>query len=374
MTVLMQRLLVVALFVTLLVNLGVFLEDPVNPSDFAVFYRAALLVSHGKTAQVYDKNAQEQAGWLHSSHVGYFYHPFFEMPLFLPFTLFSYRVSFWIWSAISAGLVALSAWRLGKLVRSPVHPLLLSFAFFPVLLLLSVGQDSAFLLLLFVLAFDDWEQDRNLTCGIYLGLALIRFQYAIPLLALLFMRRRSKALVAGFGATVVTMLGGWWMAAGTSGLVSYWQILRNHDAQNPVVMFNLRGLISLGHVGEQSLVVIACSVLFGLWLVTRTGITDRLYFGAAVAVSVLTSYHGLGHDAVILIIPLLMALDQGEKWVWIFWIEPLYFLLARIGLLALFAIPIACLAWRLVSSHARNIRVLRAELVPPRSQVPDSLG
>jgi hypothetical protein len=160
-----------------------------------------------------------------------------------------------------------------------------------------------------------------------LGLAMFRFQLVIPLAVLLFFSRRWK-LLAGFAlmctavgaASIATTEPASWLAyprylmAMNSGLEA--QTLAH--GIHPTLMPNFRGLIQLllgtkvsGTV-SQTLTVMASMTLL-VW-----AILIRLPYERMVIVAVLVSYHGLIHDSVILLLPLLTcgidpALGSGKR-------------------------------------------------------------
>lgn len=335
-------------------NFVLLLQNPMQSADFSVYYRAALLVRNGQLHHLYERSTQQAfPGFLGT----YFYHPVFELPIFLPLAWFSFKTALILWTITSACVLGLACWILGKRFDLPVSPALLAFSLFPALIMFSIGQDSAWLLLLFVLAYRHWERNENALSGVLLACALIKFQYSLPLAAFLIFRRRSRSLIAGFLGTTFALLLCSWLAIGTSGFVKYWNILRNHDVQQQERMLNLRGLIGL--FGEHPTVTVVMSFIAVAWLLSRTHISDRHYFGAAVTVSFLVSYHALNYDSVILLIPLFLVLSEGWWFAWIFWVEPLYLALARLGVLALFAIPIIALAARLTQPPNSGVLIAK---------------
>src|SRR5438034_250427 len=79
-----------------------------------------------------------------------------------------------------------------------------------------------------------------------LGLGLFKFQFIIPLIAILAFRRRAK-LISAFLLTSAALLAVSWVLVGTSGLRLYWNLLSHHTPEMVWRMPNLRGLVeSLG--------------------------------------------------------------------------------------------------------------------------------
>jgi hypothetical protein len=332
--------------------------------DFAAFYRAGLLARENIRA-LYDRTAQEQVWPLPTNDPhgkSYFYHPPFEVPLLRFFAGFPYKTAFTLWSLATLSLLCAASWLLRGMFQSlPQHPLLLTLAFFPTFALIWIGQDSAWLLLCFVLAYRAFLKEQDWQCGAFVALALFKFQYAIPLIALLAFRRRPKVLIA-FSAVAVCLALLSWVMIGTTGIISYCNLLRDHGYEKSARMVNLRGLLSVFGQHPAAL-TIALSIALLIWFGLHE-IPDSIYFPGAVAVAVLVSYHGENYDAVLLLLPLVAVFSIGYRWPAIFFVSPLYLVLLRYNILAIIAVPIAGLVWALSrpldDSHSLHVPVVRA--------------
>src|SRR2546426_394737 len=151
----------------------------------------------------------------------FFYHPPYEVPLLLPLAFMSCQAAFWLWTAFSFLLLAVSGYVLESEFQelrrvSGIPFALLVLTCFPVMMIFLQGQDSALLLVLVALAFRQFERKRDVSCGVLLGLALFKFQFIAPLVVILAFRRRLK-LISAFLATAAAVLGVSWMLVGTSG-------------------------------------------------------------------------------------------------------------------------------------------------------------
>jgi hypothetical protein len=149
-----------------------------------------------------------------------------------------------------------------------------------------------------------------------LSLALFRFQLVIPLVVLLCFARKWKLLI-GFTLTLVVVTAvsvaivqpASWLAypryllTMNSGLQTEAQRLAH--AIYPDQMPNLRGLVQLllgarvPSVTLQVFTIVASLALLG-WAILK-----RLPFELLAVVALLVSYHGLIHDSVLLLLPLL---------------------------------------------------------------------
>jgi len=332
--------------------------------DFTAFYAAGKLVRRGQGPQLYNMESQARVQQEFASGVKIrngplpFTHPPFEAALFAPLALLSYSSAYWLWNA--ASLLALVGFLL--LLRphtrqlrawSEAVPFLAGLAFFPVFVCLLQGQDSLLLLLLFGLAFVAMKGGHDFLAGICLGLALFRFQLVLPVVAVLFLRRRWK-LVAGFALTAVALAAVSAAVVGWGQVLNYPQeLLRISHAQgaaamNPRVMPNLRGAVSsLAGDGNFAHVLIALISLALVGLAAERWKADpqqpgfALGFALTLTVAVMVSYHMMAHDLSVLLIPLLLAaewlLRQSGRGI------PRRLVTAAIGLL--FLSPIYFLLW-----------------------------
>ena len=329
--------------------------------DFTAFYAAGTCVQRGLGSQLYSMATQARIQQEFASGVKIrngplpFTHPPFEAALFVPLAFLSYPAAYWVWNAVS--LVALVVFLI--LLRphipslrswSEALPFLCGLAFFPVFVCLLQGQDSLLLLLFFGLAFVAIKNGRDSVAGVCLGLALFRFQLVLPVMAVMLLRRRWKA-VAGFAVTAAALTGISAAVVGWGELVNYpsrlLQIshIQAGTAMNPKIMPNLRG-VAAGLAGEGNIAHVLIGLLsLGLvawaawgWKVDR--LDFELGFSLTLVVAVMVSYHLMAHDLSVLLLPLLLAADwllrerpRGmARWLTvagmgILFLSPIYFLL-----------------------------------------------
>lgn len=184
--------------------------------DFKGYYTGGRLLVEGRTANLYDFEAQRevQEGLaIPGGGLLPFIHPPFSTLLWAPFALDGYAGGLLFWWA--AGLMALATalrllWRALPLpgIRGMGHLMLLSILFYPTLDWFLYGQNTALTLLLYALFFVLLRRGRDLEAGAALGLLLYKPQLAVaPALALL-VGRRWRALLGG------ALTSGLWLAAG----------------------------------------------------------------------------------------------------------------------------------------------------------------
>ena len=342
-TVLLSLVLVVVLAGHGLVLRQVWEQILFGGADFTAFYAAGQVVSEGQGPQLYRYETQQEF----QRHLPWrkeplpFYHPPYEVLLFLPLAQLPFPSAFLIWYAANLLLVGACA-----LVRHPEdHPTLEAtlvraiamLLFYPVLLALLQGQDSVLLLLLISLAFIALRQGRDLRTGCFLGLALFKFQFVLPLL-LVFLWMKKTRVLAGVLATLAVLTLVSVLLVGWEGVADYPRFLLESNRSlgrgtiHPESMPTVRGMLALmpGGLPEPALTVIT-AVLSAALLIAGAlqwpaghGAPDSrfdLAFALSVVLAVLVSYHVNGHDLSLLLLPMgLLARHlratrgQGRLW------------------------------------------------------------
>ncbi|MGH9554919.1 MAG: glycosyltransferase family 87 protein [Terriglobales bacterium] len=296
--------------------------------DFRSMYTAAWMVRDGAGEDLYRIPAQREAFRRYSPNPMpvWFYHPPFEVPLFLPFTFLPYASAYMAWLALNALLLGVLA---GILFRSSAAPpglpggaiALACFTFFPAWYVFLEGQDSIFIALSYALAYAALKKDRDVWAGFLFGLGLFRFQLVLPVMFVFFLLRRWRVVV-GFGTASILLALTSLAVAGWQGTLGYPQFLRTINQELaygsilPQNMPNLRGQVltyaawriplawvdaGVGLVSLALLVWVARK-----WKRAGTGGAARLdlLMALTLVVTLIVSYHLNLHDMVILLLPL----------------------------------------------------------------------
>jgi hypothetical protein len=297
--------------------------------DFTNFYTAGTLVRRGMGAELYDQAAQWKVQQEFASEVKIrrsplrYMRPPFEALFFSLFAQWPFARALLIWTILKLALLSAIPF---VVVRGrfwgeafplwATVPLLLGT--FPVFIDLLSAQDAVLLAFLFAICFWQLQRGRDLGAGVTLGLALFKFQLAIPFLIALWIAGRKRVL-SGFAISAAVVLAVSGAIVGWRGLLKYpWYLLALSRATDvgikPENQMTLRGLLTL-FVGRLpspgpipwwlAPVAIAAVVLTGL-LWRRAG--DRFLaegFGLAALVSIITSYYAYDYDLLLLIVPLL---------------------------------------------------------------------
>jgi Glycosyltransferase family 87 len=304
--------------------------------DYTIFYTAGNIVRRGLASRLYDAGLQYQVqrefvlAIQNGRGLLPYNHPPYEALLFVPFTYLPYLPGYVIWGVLNVLIFFLVLW----LLRPYLHSLprfhwafwlLLPAGFFPVFASLFEGQDSILVLLLYTLAFLDLKRDRPRRAGIWLALALFKFQLVLPFMLLAVLARRWK-LVSGFAGTAVALalansaLIGWHATLYYPVFVRQLEKTSAGGAIVPMNMPNLHGLldaiVARTHSSFASVSITAALSLLILFVAGRTihqnksGLErDDLCFSLAVVVSVLVSYHIFEYDWTVLLLPALLTLN-----------------------------------------------------------------
>jgi hypothetical protein len=366
-------------------------------NDFMHLWVAGRMTRLGQGAQLYDSSSQfamqsEYSRFVRSAGAPYPYlRPAFEALLFVPFSYLPLQTAYLLWTAVNLLMLVVTWGRIAPAVPalrslSVYFWLLTCLAFFPVVAALMQGQDDILLLLLFTLAFLALRRQDDVWAGAWMGLALFRPQFAIPLICFVACSRRLKFVfgvtLAGIGLMGLTVgVYGWRM------LLYYPHTLRsaeqtlNHDQNFVSHMSNLHGLFSTFLVGRLppsaiSLLVVAISAVLFIVAVFNYAKHDRdsldMAFSSAVLTAILVSYHAFAPDFSLLLLPVLLQANwlvtecrpPSLRWVLLIsalalFLTPIYCLLIFHGLFSLYALVLV--VW--LAGSLRACRIQRHSLV-----------
>lgn len=307
--------------------------------DFSCFYTAGRMVGEGQGRRLYDPAAQTAMQKQFSevavirNRALFYMHPPFEAILFLPFVRLAYPRAYLAWVAVNLLMIvagaALARARIPELKSIPAWVYYAAFlAFCPIAYSLALGQDSGIVLLLFVGATICLARGHDFAAGGLLGLGLIKFQLVLPLVLLLLLKRRFRAL-AGFALVSAFLVAACAWIVGWNGLLRYpcflWRLnqLQNTAQIFPDMMPNLRGLLE-GWVKPPTptprldVLVAALSFILLLWVARNWDTTagSQVYLGGmtmALLGAVLSGYHTFVYDLSLLCPFLLLSIGRGME-------------------------------------------------------------
>jgi Glycosyltransferase family 87 len=333
----LRPIIIAAMFLLFFLSAsGLFLTLPLARSghvDFRHLYTAGYMVRTGHAAEIYDFAKSEEfqdqlvgpaEGALPFNHLAY------ETLIYVPFSFLSYRQAYFAFMVVNLMVLAGSVWMFRPLLL-PLEqiwrwlPIAIVVCFLPVTIALVQGQDSLFLLALFIACGVQVRAGRDFRAGILVGLTLFKFQYALPVAFLFFAWRRWR-FVAGFflAAAAVSGISVW--LTGLSVIPSYLHTIIGMSTKftsangflygvHPEGMPNLRGfiyIISARSTWFTNVLTLASSAAVVLYAYLK-----RPAFGTALLAALLVSYHQLISDTSLLLIPvglaLSWALESGSK-------------------------------------------------------------
>jgi hypothetical protein len=362
--------------------------------DFTALYSAGKIVREGLGKQLYDPQTQFRIQQEFAAGVSIrqgplpYIHPPWEAFVFVPFTWFSYPAALLLWDGVNVLILLSLPFLLRNLLPrlkqvSPLFWLFVSLAFYPIFFDLLQGQDILPLLLFFTLAFVSLKQHNDLAAGCWLGLGLFRFHLVLPLVFILLLHKRLKALlgfvlVAFVLALVSIAIVGWNGALSYPGFVWHIETVMGHGAIVPVDMPNLRGLFHtfLAARGSKLVIqlivgVLSVALLFfasAKWQAAKEGTAFDLGFSLVVVSTILVSYHANTYDLALLFLPVMLLTNHlagaelKDRWNWLALIGPMLLLfvspiqmllLQKYGKLSLLSPVLLLWAWGLASEISR---------------------
>ncbi|GAC1362209.1 MAG: hypothetical protein NVSMB3_10450 [Acidobacteriaceae bacterium] len=292
-------------------------------TDFTSYYVAGATILHQPHA-LYSLSLQmgEQARVVGSPGFLPWVHLPIEAVLVAPLSLLPYRWAFTVWAALNLCALGL----IGYLLRGTVRGYsVLCFAALPILAGLVIGQDHVLIALLFVLAYRSFKRQEEFAAGGLLGLCLLRYQFALPMLFFFLVARRWRVL-GGAAIVGLALAASSFALAGKAFAVQYLRLVgflaRVYDPQTDPDMPNLHWLVihwRLPHpMGVTALLsLFALGAGAAVWARREyepTSSTFDLMFALAAILALLCSYHTLTYDLTLLTLPmLLLARDEPRS-------------------------------------------------------------
>lgn len=303
--------------------------------DFRHLYTAGYMVRSGYAHQLYDSDVNHQlqtelAGPLKIPFT--FDHLAYESLFFAPLSLLRFKTGYILFFGINLTMLAACFFMLrsymctlGKIWKW--LPPAIFVCFYPVTVALIQGQDSILMLTLLIAGFLSHQRKQSFWAGALVGLTLFKFQFSIPILILCLAWKWWRFAIGFLTSSVAVSALSVWIA-GFAGTVVYLRSLLSMSVGlktgeqegfygiHPSLMPNLRGLFSVAagpyvsHFWVQALTMIFSALL--IFVAARS----RPSLSLAIVVSVLVSYHGLIHDASLLLAPiaLLGAASLERSW------------------------------------------------------------
>jgi hypothetical protein len=338
--------------------------------DFPAFYAAGSIVADGDWAELYaaDRQREAQAALFPEADGSYLYfaYPPHVAPLYRPLAALDYRAAYAVHTIVmvAALMVALSLIRpMVAVVRDNFELVVTaSLLFYPMLRAITGGQNTALSLLAIAATWRLLFNHQDVSAGFVLALLLYKPQLAIPLIGLLLIARRWRAVgAAGVGAAAVWAFGA--VAMGTNWVSIWWSEVSGFAAadadvngQNAVSWLGFAEAVA-GAASPAAraiaLPLMAATGLALIWVWRRPEFGLNIQIAAASLGIVMMSPHAMFYDAGLLVLAGIVVIDRlgpraclpialgwAAAWLQIgaggFGVAPLFFVIVAI---AVWAVP-----------------------------------
>jgi hypothetical protein len=273
--------------------------------DFNQFYSSAKLAG---TGHLYDWQRLQDLERLNATNLI----PFGRLPFYAvvlkPLTVLPYRLAWGVWLGLNAA--ALISFAVLWPVRNRADlPLVLCWSL-PAFFLISTGQDTGLILLVWTLGLLLLESGRDFAAGLVLSLCAAKFHLALGIPVFLIARRKWMTLAGGLVGGMVQLAvsfaaEGWGWPAALRHLASISEF-------SPAAL-KMPNLLGLTHALPRAIwfeAALGALVLAAVWLISRR---STLVAGATAAIlgGLLVGHHSYVYDCVLFLPALLLARDAS---------------------------------------------------------------
>ena len=288
---------------------------------------------------------------------GFFAYPPGAAWLFVPLAVWPLAVGFWLNALAAAALVGASG-ILGARIYGLDRRIgvVAAFAWAPCLASAALGQNAVLALFLALVCAEALRRDDEVLAGLAAGLSLYKPTLAAPLLGLLLLRGRWRALAVAvvvaagwFLAGVAATAGDWsWPVHWLDGLGGYYSLDTSGNASKAI---SLPGLLAgRGLAAAPALAVGAVIVAAALPRLFRA--PPEAAAAGACAVGLAASPHSLNYEAALLLPIILWSVSEAglaEPWrtrliVPAYFLGPTYLISPTIGFSGLAVVALASAA------------------------------
>lgn len=314
--------------------------------DFFALYSSARLVLQGEGAAIFEPTRRleteaalkEEAG----SKCGPLpaaYWPGFLLPV-LPLTLFAPRTAYYLWVALSIGLILFACWRLSR--ADGLRPWgfwFVAVGFFPVTIGLLSGQLHPWQVLALSEFWLAWRRRADRAAGLWLSIQVVKPHYVPLMLLYLAWQRAGQALRWFMAASAAWLIVSVLLAGGFEGVAAYvrlyWDtfVPVNAASQSVSQMINWRALALVWFgAGGTDLVGVTTAICSGVtvglivwsWRLrpqSAAALEPQAFLTLTVAVLLVGYYTHLYSVSLLLVpsLPLLGELGRAHGWRTRFW-------------------------------------------------------
>ena len=281
--------------------------------DFPGFY----IAGNVPLESLYDRAVSYDYGTRQLGPLGVDYYPGYVRPavfslLLRAVTWLPFWEAFTVWAAIQFIAYLLAIYLMWRRFRFPIELMVGFGLFYPAMMGIITGQDSAGLALLLTVGLLLLLADKPLAAGLVLALCLYKFNLVVLLPAMLLVKKEFRAL-------------GWLCAGGAalaaaSALLSpvdqYLDLLRNIPKftvqyEPARTMIGLRSLSYAAGLPALYYPLAAVAAGFTVWAARRLPLAEA--FCAALVGSMLCGFHVAWYDGVCLLIPIGVAMAGPSR-------------------------------------------------------------
>lgn len=295
-------------------------------ADFLAFYTGGLLLNKGKASELYDEVAQKgeqtRLGAPKGVWLPYFYPPAYAW-LMRPWSTLPYPIAFRLWQMTCIVCHVFSLWLICRGLRLQLTPdiLLVGTAYPPVYFNVFVGQNGAWFLLVYALAFYLMTKERDFLAGLILGLGVLKPQlfWLIPLMIIA--QRRWK-LLAGSVVMSMGLAFSSLLIVGVQGIRDYLALFNTpfYTIPSSRFMFMMQslpqflGVILGGRVGQFALAgLVSIPITMLSWRALARDRSPEALFLISVMGAILGAPQAFHYDLVLLILPALILYPRLSK-------------------------------------------------------------
>ena len=355
----LQAWVAVLAFCLIWIGLGSVIVPGARKHDFLNLYTGASLALGGNFAHLHSPQVQldrERRFVPELPTLVPFVRPPFYALLLAPLALLPFGMAFWIWIAVQSGLLfGCWAW---ALFRWGADALIFGALYLPTALGIASGQDCVLILAILIGTYSLAEKGNHFASGAALGLGLIKFHLFLLWPLALLIQRRWRMLLGACAAVAAEFLVSLWLS-GWSGLVEYFQLLRNKNIErlspSPELMIDVHGL-ALNFRMDNPVVrgLLVGAVILLVAAACRRAPLWQCMAAASVG-SLLVPPHVYGYDAGLLLLSIWLAIFMStHKWTRIAALlvcTPIPFLMNLAGTPWAAATPIALLLFLITLSR-----------------------
>ncbi len=305
-------------------------------ADFTSFYTGFYMVRAGEGEYLYDPVLQSKyqqqfmGGLTFEGGVLLFPNPPFVAILFSPISLLPLESAFYLWSLIELGLLIWLLISLNRLFsywdkRERLLLITTILAFWPLTYTFLLGQFSLFLLIGWLQVYIAMKNAKLTKAGLWMLMLSIKpHTLLIPAMMTLNKRYWRVAASAIFGGVILFIAT--WLIIGVKPWLDYFQSLLTIGSSfgklgvHPNTEFTIRGVLSnilgnsQGNLTNMISLIFLLAGMILIWILWRKGISQDsprfiLYFAFTILLSVFFSLHLNPHDALMLVLPVVLFYD-----------------------------------------------------------------